>query len=114
MSGTGNNFAYMPSSPIVMGLDPPAGNLRVEWYHFLAQLWQRTGGTVSSGGLITDAPSNGSVYGRMNASWVQVLPLAGTSTITGIVNAPTAAAGTNSTQIATTSYADNLGVIGWG
>jgi len=115
MSGTSRNlFAHLPASPIIVGLGPPDGNLRVEWAHFFAQLWNRTGGAVSGGALAGDAPSDGHGYGRLNAAWVQVLPLAGTSTITGIVNAPTAAAGTNSTQIATTAYADNLGVIGWG
>jgi hypothetical protein len=39
-------------------------------------------------GVITDAPSDGSAYGRLNGAWAQVAPIAG-ATFTGLVRAPT-------------------------
>jgi len=73
MSGASRDlFAHLPASPIV--IDAPDGNVRAEWRHFLAQLWNRTGGTVSGGALAGDAPSDGNTYGRLNATWVHVLP----------------------------------------
>jgi hypothetical protein len=44
-------------------------------------------GHAGSGGGIADAPSDSSYYGRYNASWAHVLPLAG-GTLTGPLNLP--------------------------
>jgi hypothetical protein len=60
---------------------------------------------AGSGGGIPDAPSDGSSYGRLNAAWTKVLPLAG-GTLTGpLIQAadPVAALGT-----ATKQYADKM------
>lgn len=40
-------------------------------------------GAPGTGG-ITDAPSDGSTYGRLNATWTQVLPTTG-GTMTGVI-----------------------------
>ena len=51
MSGTTTQrtiVTVVPGSPIVNGLESPDGNVRVEWAHFFAQLWQRTGGGIST------------------------------------------------------------------
>ena len=61
------------------------------------------GAAAGGGGGITDAPSDGTTYGRNNAAWVNVAPL-NSPTLTGTPAAPTAAPGTNTTQIATTAF----------
>jgi len=62
--------------------------------------WTATSG---SGSGITDAPSDGTYYGRRNAAWSGVAPLASPA-LTGTASAPTATAGTNTTQIANTAF----------
>lgn len=57
------------------------------------------------GGGISDAPSDGTYYGRMNAAWANVAPL-NSPTLTGTPAAPTPTAGTNTTQIATTAFVE--------
>jgi hypothetical protein len=57
----------------------------------------------SGGGGIPDAPSDGSYYGRLNATWAKVAPIA-SPTFTGVPAAPTAAPSTNTTQLATTAF----------
>ncbi len=52
---------------------------------------------------ISDAPSNGKTYGRKDAGWAEAAPLA-SPTFTGTPAAPTAAVGTNTTQLATTAH----------
>ena len=69
--------------------------------------------TGGGGGGITDAPSDGTTYGRLNAGWTAVsgvyAPLASPA-LTGTPTAPTAATATNTTQIATTAFVQaNLG-----
>lgn len=59
-------------------------------------------GTGGGGGL-TDAPSDGTSYGRLNAAWAAVAPIASPA-LTGVPTAPTAAPGTNTTQVATTAF----------
>jgi hypothetical protein len=54
-------------------------------------------------GIPTDAPSDGTYYGRFNATWANVAPVA-SPTFTGTPAAPTATAGTNTTQLATTAF----------
>src|SRR6516225_5079208 len=54
-------------------------------------------------GIPTDAPSDGTYYGRFNATWSNVAPVA-SPTFTGTPAAPTATAGTNTTQLATTAF----------
>jgi len=105
MSGTKNQFAYLPASPIVLGLDAPDGSVRVEWRHFFHQLWTRTGGSVAGGPpIVGDAPSDGHTYGRLNASWTQVLPLSG-GTMTGVLTLSGAPAGAN--DAANKGYVDS-------
>ena len=58
---------------------------------------------ASGGGGIADAPSDGTSYGRLNAAWAAVAPLA-SPTFSGTPAAPTATAGTNTTQIANTAF----------
>ena len=52
---------------------------------------------------LSDAPSNGKTYGRKNAAWAEAATLV-SPTFTGTPAAPTAAVGTNTTQIATTAH----------
>jgi hypothetical protein len=59
---------------------------------------------ISAGGTFIDAPSDGSLYGRLNAGWTKAAPL-NSPVLTGTPAAPTAAPGTNTTQLATTAYA---------
>jgi hypothetical protein len=54
-------------------------------------------------GIPTDAPSDSTYYGRFNGTWANVAPLA-SPTFTGTPAAPTATAGTNTTQLATTAF----------
>jgi hypothetical protein len=92
------------------------------------------GGGGGGGGGIPDAPSDGNLYGRQNAAWSVVSVTAGVSswntrtgavtltladvtgaggaplanpTFTGVPAAPTATAGTNTTQLATTAFVTN-------
>jgi hypothetical protein len=58
---------------------------------------------LHSGG-IADAPSNGNTYGRLNATWAQVLPITG-GTFTGAVYLPSATP-TAGNQAATKAYVD--------
>jgi hypothetical protein len=58
---------------------------------------------VGGGGGLTDAVSDGSSYGRLNATWAKVAPLA-SPVLTGSPAAPTAAVDTNTTQLATTAF----------
>jgi collagen triple helix repeat protein len=62
--------------------------------------------TGGSGGGITDAPSDGTYYGRQNAAWQPVAPIA-SPVFTGDPKAPTPAAGDNDTSIATTAFVKN-------
>ena len=52
---------------------------------------------------LSDAPSDGKTYGRKDAAWAEAAPLA-SPTFTGTPAAPTAAVGTNTTQLATTAH----------
>lgn len=82
---TAHNFA----SGSVVGLRPTAGDSEA----FLAAL----------GTKLEDAPSDGKTYGRKDAAWAEAAPLA-SPTFTGTPAAPTAAVGTNTTQLATTAH----------
>lgn len=65
---------------------------------------------TGGGGGITDAPSDGTTYARLNAGWTAVsgvyAPLASPA-LTGTPTAPTAATATNTTQLATTAFVQN-------
>jgi hypothetical protein len=69
-----------------------------------------SGGTLAAtggGGGISDAPSDGKVYGRKNAAWIDAWA---SPALTGDPQAPTPTAGDNDTSIATTAFvttADN-------
>jgi hypothetical protein len=65
-----------------------------------------TAPTGGSGGGIPEAPSDGSYYGRQNAAWQPVAPIA-SPTFTGDPKAPTPAAADNDTSIATTAFVKN-------
>jgi hypothetical protein len=45
--------------------------------------WSFVSGSAGISGGLTDAPSDGTAYGRMNAAWVNVLLVAGHQTTTG-------------------------------
>lgn len=110
MSGTTKQYAYLPSSPIVV--DAPNGDVRVEWRHFFHQLWNRTGGSTAGAGVGgADAPSDGHLYGRMNVTWVQALPLSGGSMLGTLT---LQADPTAPLQAATKQYTDNINAILWG
>ena len=59
--------------------------------------------TGGSGGGISDAPNDGTFYGRHNGAWANVAPLASPA-LTGAPTAPTPTAGDSSTNIATTAF----------
>jgi hypothetical protein len=74
------------------------------------QILPLSGGTMtgplilSSGATaLGDAPSDGTYYGRQNATWQSVAPLTSPNFL-GTPAAPTATAGTNTTQLATTAF----------
>lgn len=52
---------------------------------------------------VPDAPSNGSTYGRLNATWAVAAPLASPA-LSGTPTAPTAPTSTSTNQIATTAF----------
>ena len=58
-----------------------------------------------SGAALTDAPNDGSAYGRQSAAWGKVVPLAG-GTMTGALTAPTVIVSTTAT-VPTVATADN-------
>jgi len=58
---------------------------------------------VIPGGGISDAPSDGTYYGRINAGWSNVAPIASPA-LTGAPTSPTPTAGDSSTKIATTAF----------
>ena len=60
-----------------------------------------------TGAVGDDLTVGGNAYVTGNAAVTGNLTVTGTTTLTGIPTAPTAAAGTNTTQIATTAYAKN-------
>ena len=91
--GTMTGPLILSSGATALGDAPSDGNL----YGRKNAVW-----TIVSG-FISDAPSDGTSYGRNNAAWVNVAPLA-SPTFTGVPAAPTATAGTNTTQIATTAF----------
>lgn len=79
--GTTNQIVY--DSPIVSD----AGNVTIytnEKYNGLIQIGKMGGllGTISSGGYLTDAPQDGTTYGRNNGSWVEAGGGAGYSPFT--------------------------------
>jgi hypothetical protein len=97
------------------GLHDPVNDLDVANKHYVDQ---RTGGSGSGGG-ISDAPADGTSYGRNNAAWVNVVPLAGGVTVTGtlgIGGALNANAGLNVTggnlAVGTSGAQRNIGLFG--
>jgi hypothetical protein len=75
---TNNNWQLVDS---LLGSTPPlpaaaTGNVGS------SKTWARADHVHPTTGGATDAPSNGTSYGRMNANWVPVMPLAG-GTISG-------------------------------
>jgi hypothetical protein len=61
------------------GVLDPLNDLDVANKHYVDQF----AGTGGGGGGISDAPADGTWYGRFNATWAHVVPLAGGVTITG-------------------------------
>lgn len=57
----------------------------------------------SSSGGIPEAPKDGTTYGRCDAAWEPVAPLASPS-FSGAPQAPTPATTDNSTRVATTAF----------
>jgi len=89
-----------PASPIEgQTFTPPGGPSYI--YH--APAWQLVSSSSGGGGGIPDAPSDGSLYGRLSGIWSKGVKLAG-DTMTGLLTlsgAPTAAL-----HAATKAYAD--------
>jgi len=104
-----------PTYPYVVGVGGAAG---VD----SAGFWGGTGGTgviivtqyftplLTGGGGLSDAPSDGHIYGRLNAAWVDAWA---SPTFTGTAQAPTVGGSDNSSAIATTAWVTTkLGALG--
>jgi Chaperone of endosialidase len=61
---------------------------------------------LGTSGALSDAPVDGQYYGRRNAAWATVAPLA-SPVFTGDPQAPTPATADNDTSIATTAFVNN-------
>jgi hypothetical protein len=105
-----NTYVLVPAS--VTGLADAPNDTNTYGRHALAwvQILPLSGGTMtgplilSSGATaLGDAPSDGTYYGRLNATWASVAPLTSPNFL-GTPAAPTATAGTNTTQLATTAF----------
>jgi hypothetical protein len=105
-----NTYVLVPAS--VTGLADAPNDTFTYGRHALAwvQILPLSGGTMtgplilSSGATaLGDALSDGTYYGRQNATWQSVAPLTSPNFL-GTPAAPTATAGTNTTQLATTAF----------
>jgi len=105
-----NTYVLVPAS--VTGLADAPNDTFTYGRHALSwvQILPLSGGTMtgplvlSSGATaLGDAPSDGTYYGRLNATWASVAPLTSPNFL-GTPAAPTATAGTNTTQLATTAF----------
>jgi hypothetical protein len=101
MSGSRNLNAYLPGSPIVV--EAPNGEVRVEWRHFFAQLWERTGG--SQGGAV----GTGTITGVTAGAGLAGGGVSGTVTITLTIPVTLGHGGTGATTAAQALV--NLGAI---
>ena len=104
--------SYILVNASVTGLADAPNDTNTYGRHALAwvQILPLSGGTMtgplilSSGATaLGDAPSDGTYYGRLNATWASVAPLTSPNFL-GTPAAPTATAGTNTTQLATTAF----------
>jgi hypothetical protein len=104
--------SYILVNASVTGLADAPNDTNTYGRHALAwvQILPLSGGTMTGplilqGGAtaLGDAPSDGTYYGRLNATWASVAPLTSPNFL-GTPAAPTATAGTNTTQLATTAF----------
>ena len=104
--------SYILVNASVTGLADAPNDTNTYGRHALSwvQILPLSGGTMtgplilSSGATaLGDAPSDGTYYGRLNATWASVAPLTSPNFL-GTPAAPTATAGTNTTQLATTAF----------
>lgn len=103
MSGTPLDFPPPPAAPTVG--DTFSGPLGVTWL-WDGQKWTAGGGPGGGPGGITDAPMDGTTYGRNNGDWVNVLPLQGGTMQGPIILQPGVPA--NPLAAVTKQYVDEL------
>ena len=104
---TGDYFIdlYYNYFPPVGGIPPADGpNLHALLWNKVTQAYTLTPISLFGGSAgIPDAPSNGTLYGRLNATWAPAAPLA-SPVFTGDPQAPTPAPGDSDASIATTAF----------
>lgn len=85
-----------PSSPVAGQLwwESDSGNLLIYFTDANSSQWVQAAGNAGSGGSSTyvEAPSDGKSYGRVNATWAQVLAFTALSSVAPVMDS-TAAAG---------------------
>lgn len=88
------------SPPVAFVPDPPHQNALL-WNNVTGQYSLVPISVIATGGAVPEAPTDGTVYGRKNATWVDAWA---SPIFSGNPTAPTPTAGDNDTSVATTAF----------